>query len=57
MHTTISTIAKHWPLASRRQAKRQAVRLFRAKQYLDRRGIAAHVPNSTFVYSLAPQVL
>lgn len=57
MHTTISTIAKHWPLASRRQAKRQAVRLLRAKQYLTQRGIAAHVPNSEFKYISAPQVL
>lgn len=57
MHTIVNTIARNWPLATSRQAKRQAVRLIRAKQYLDRRGIAAHVPNSTFTYSTAPTVL
>lgn len=54
---TINTIAKHWPLASRRQAKRQAIRLIRAKQYLDRRGIAATAINSDFKYNPVPTVL
>lgn len=54
---TIITVAKFWPLAPTRQARRQAIRLIRAKQYLTQRGIAAHVPNSGFKYSSAPQVL
>ena len=57
MHTTISSIARHWPLASRHQAKRQAIRLIRAKRYLTTRGIAAHVVGSQFEYKSSPQVL
>lgn len=57
MHTTISSIARHWPLASRHQAKRQAIRLIRAKRYLTERGIAAHTVNSEFKYQSAPKVL
>ncbi len=58
MKHIIATIAeRNWPLATRKQARRQAVRLIRAKRYLEDRGIAAHVVGSTFEYNPAPAVL
>ena len=48
---------RNWPLAGTKQARRQAVRLIRAKRYLDRRGIAAMAINSEFKYSAQPTVL
>ena len=48
---------RNWPLAGQKQARRQAVRLIRAKRYLDRRGIAATAINSEFKYSAQPTVL
>ena len=55
--TTVSLVARHWPLATKSQAKRQAIRLIRARQYLRQRGIEAAAVGSTFSYSSAPQVL
>lgn len=54
---SLMILARNWPLASERQAKRQAVRLIRARQYLRQRGIEAHAVNSSFAYKSAPQVL
>lgn len=54
---SIDILARHWPLASLRQARRQAVRLMRAQRYLRERGIAAHMVGSTFEYRSAPKVL
>lgn len=54
----ISLIAsRYWPLANTRQAKRQAIRLIRAKRYLDQRGIAACALHSSFKYQSTPTVL
>lgn len=55
--TTIAIIARHWPLAEARQAKRQAIKLIRARHYLQRRGIEACAVGSRFAYSSAPKVL
>jgi len=50
-------IPNHWPLATERAAKKQGIRLLRAKKYLIQRGIAACAVDSTFKYSAAPKVL
>lgn len=55
--STITILARHWPLASTRQAKRQAIKLIRARDYLDSRGIVVTAVNSGFVYSAKPTVL
>ena len=47
----------HWPLATPRQAKKQAVRLLRAKKYLRERNIEACAVNSEFKYDQNPKVL
>lgn len=57
INLTLALLSKHWPLASERQARRQAVRLLRARRYLTERGIAAHMVGSTFEYRSAPRVL
>lgn len=58
MKSTIDSIAqRNWPLATTKQARRQAIRLLRAKRYLTTRGIAAHVVGSQFEYKSAPVVL
>lgn len=54
---TIVMLAKHWPLATPRQAKRQAVRLIRARDYLRSRNIEACAVKSAFEYSQGPKVL
>lgn len=48
---------QYWPLATARQAKRQAVRLLRAKRYLRERNIDAMALNSEFKYDASPKVL
>lgn len=48
---------RYWPLATTRQAKKQAVRLLRAKRYLRDRGIDAMALNSEFKYDQKPKVL
>lgn len=55
--TLINITAKNWPLATERQAKRQAVRLLKAHRYLKRREIAACEVGSKFEYSQGPKVL
>lgn len=55
--STITLLARHWPLATARQAKRQAIKLIRAKQYLQHRGIESTAVGSRFEYSSAPTVL
>jgi hypothetical protein len=57
MKNTIYTLSRYWPLATNRQARRQAVRLVRAKRYLQDRGIAAHAVGSKFEYTSGPKVL
>ena len=54
---TVYLPVQYWPLATPRQAKKQAVRLLRAKQYLRERNIEACAINSEFKYSQAPGVL
>lgn len=53
----ITVVAKNWPLATERQAKRQAVRLLKAHRYLKLKGIAACEVGSKFEYSQGPKVL
>ena len=50
-------VCKFWPLAGTRQRRIQAIRLLKARQYLQSRGIAANVVGSTFEYSQSPKVL
>lgn len=50
-------IPNHWPLAPDRQAKKQGIRLLRAKKYLHERRIEACAVNSTFKYDPNPKVL
>lgn len=50
MRNMIILMSRYWPLATEKQARRQAVRLLRAKRYLKSRGIAAHEVGSTFEY-------
>jgi hypothetical protein len=57
MRATVKVLSSYWPLASRKQAIRQAIRLVRAKRYLERRGIEASSVGSTFEYSSSPTVL
>lgn len=54
---TIVMLAKHWPLAEPRAAKRQAIRLIRARDYLRTRNIEACRVKSEFEYSQGPKVL
>lgn len=54
---TIVLLSRHWPLATPRQAKRQAVRLIRARDYLRTRNIEACRVKSEFEYSSGPKVL
>lgn len=53
----VAMLARHWPLTSDHAARRQAVRLIRARRYLRERGIEAHAIGSKFAYRSAPQVL
>lgn len=57
MNTIVLMAQRYWPLAPSRQAKRQAIKLIRARQYLQHRGIDAMAVNSQFKYNPAPEVL
>jgi hypothetical protein len=57
MKNTIILLSRYWPLATEKQARRQAVKLIRAKQYLRDRGIASHEVGSKFEYVQGPKVL
>jgi hypothetical protein len=47
----IKEAKRFFPLAQRRQAIRQAVKLVRAKQYLANEGISVIAPGSKFQYA------
>lgn len=57
MNTIVLLAQRYWPLATPRNAKRQAIKLIRARQYLRNRGIDAMAVNSQFKYTSAPEVL
>jgi hypothetical protein len=57
MKNMIILMSRYWPLATEKQARRQAVRLIRAKRYLKSRGISAHEVGSKFEYTSGPKVL
>lgn len=47
----VASAATHFRLATRRTARRQALRLLKAKQYMVERGIVATDADSKFEYS------
>lgn len=51
LRQTITATMKHFALAAPGVARRQAIKLIRAKKYLDERGIAAADPKSKLVYT------
>lgn len=57
MVEVLNSVAKHWPMADTHQALRQAVKLMRARRYLQHRGIEACAVGSKFEYTGAPRVL
>lgn len=46
----VALAARHYPLAERAAARRQAIRLIRAKRYLRSRNIDASQPGNDFKY-------
>lgn len=50
-------IPNYWPLAGARQAKKQGIKLLRAKRYLRERNIDAMALNSEFKYDASPKAL
>lgn len=57
MHKQVTEVAKNWPLAEPKQARKQAISLLKAKLYLDQRGLLAHKVGSKFEYNAGPTIL
>lgn len=57
MHKQVTEVAKNWPLAEPKRARRQAISLLKAKRYLIQHGLMAHKVGSKFEYSAGPTIL